>query len=324
MLFKAKNKILYKDWILNWLSYKKDYIKESTYANYSNIITNHIIPDLGKYYLNQLNNKIIQKFLLEKYKNGRLDHSGGLSAKTIRDIIAIIKSSLKSASKENLIQNLSLDFIYPKTNQKDKIYTLSKHSQEKLTNYILENKTIKNLGILLTLYSGIRIGELCALQWKDIDFKNNILYINKTLQRIYINDTKIHSSKIIITEPKTHNAEREIPLNREFANELKKYKTKPNHYILSCSDKWIEPRTYRRFFERISKKANIEKINFHGLRHTFATNCIKLGVDYKTVSELLGHATVNITLNLYVHPQMSQKKRCINLVCKNFQEKINK
>ena len=324
MLFKAKNKILYKDWILEWLSYKKDYIKESTYANYSNIITNHIIPDLGKYYLNQLNNKMIQKFLLEKYKNGRLDHSGGLSAKTIRDIIAIIKSSLKSAFKENLIQNLSLDFIYPKTNQKDKIYTLSKHSQEKLTNYILENKTIKNLGILLTLYSGIRIGELCALQWKDIDFKNNILYINKTLQRIYINDTKIHSSKIIITEPKTHNAEREIPLNREFANELKKYKTKPNHYILSCSDKWIEPRTYRRFFERISKKADIEKINFHGLRHTFATNCIKLGVDYKTVSELLGHATVNITLNLYVHPQMSQKKKCINLVCKNFQEKINK
>ena len=162
------------------------------------------------------------------------------------------------------------------------------------------------------------------MQWKDIDFKNNILYINKTLQRIYINDTKIHSSKIIITEPKTHNAEREIPLNREFANELKKYKTEPNHYILSCSDKWIEPRTYRRFFERISKKADIEKINFHGLRHTFATNCIKLGVDYKTVSELLGHATVNITLNLYVHPQMSQKKKCINLVCKNFQEKINK
>lgn len=222
MLFKARNKILYKDWIWEWLSYKKDYIKESTYANYSNIITNHIIPDLGKYYLNQLSNKIIQKFLLEKYKNGRLDHSGGLSAKTIRDIIAIIKSSLKSAFKENLIQNLSLDFIYPKTNQKDKIYTLSKHSQEKLTNYILENKTIKNLGILLTLYSGIRIGELCALQWKDIDFKNNILHINKTLQRVYINDTEIHSSKIIITAPKTHNAEREIPLNREFANELKK------------------------------------------------------------------------------------------------------
>ena len=295
-----------------------------TYANYSNIITNHIVPELGNYLLNKLNNKIIQNFLLDKSKNGRLDNTGGLSSKTIRDITAIIKSSLKSAFKENLIPNLSLDFIYPKITQKDKIYILSKHSQESLTNYILENQSIKTLGILLTLYSGIRIGELCALQWKDIDFKNNILHINKTLQRVYINDTEIHSSKIVITEPKTHNAERDIPISKEFANELKKYKTKPEHYLLSCSNKWIEPRTYRRFFERISKKANIERINFHGLRHTFATNCIKLGIDYKTVSELLGHATVNITLNLYVHPQMSQKKKCINLVCKNFQEKINK
>lgn len=324
MLFKARNKILYKDWIWEWLSSKKDYIKESTYANYSNIITNHIVPELGNYLLNKLNNKIIQNFLLDKSKNGRLDNTGGLSSKTIRDITAIIKSSLKSAFKENLIPNLSLDFIYPKITQKEKIYTLSKRSQENLTNYILENQSIKTLGILLTLYSGIRIGELCALQWKDIDFKNNILRINKTLQRVYINDTEIHSSKIVITEPKTHNAERDIPISKEFANELKKYKTKPEHYLLSCSNKWIEPRTYRRFFERISKKANIEKINFHGLRHTFATNCIKLGIDYKTVSELLGHATVNITLNLYVHPQMSQKKKCINLVCKNFQEKINK
>ena len=224
MLFKSKNKILYKDWIWKWLSYKKDYIKESTYANYSNIISNHIAPDLGKYYINKLNNKTIQKFLLEKYKSGRLDKSGGLSTKTVRDIIAIIKSSLKFATKEGLITNLNLDFIYPKTPQKDKIYTLSKQDQDKLTNYILENQSAKSLGILLTLYSGIRIGELCALQWKDIDFKNNILHINKTLQRVYISDTKVRFSKIIITNPKTHNAEREIPLNKDFANELKNIK----------------------------------------------------------------------------------------------------
>ena len=103
MLFKAKNKILYKDWIWDWLFYKKDYIKESTYANYSNIISNHIAPDLGKYYLNELDNKIIQKFLLDKYKNGRLDNSGGLSNKTIRDIVAIVKGSLKFAIKEGLV-----------------------------------------------------------------------------------------------------------------------------------------------------------------------------------------------------------------------------
>ena len=109
----------------------------------------------------------------------------------------------------------------------------------------------------MTLYSGIRIGELCALQWKDIDFKNNILHINKTLQRVYIKDTQVNASKVIITDPKTYNAEREIPLNKEFAYELKKYRTNANDYILSCKSKWIEPRTYRRFFERISKKAKI-------------------------------------------------------------------
>lgn len=324
MLFKAKNKILYEEWIWNWLSSKKDYIKESTYANYSNIISNHIASDLGKYYINKLNNKILQNYLISKYKTGRLDKTGGLSNKTIRDIIAIIKSSLKAAVKEELIENINLDFTYPKSISKEKVYTLSKEDQNKLINYILINSNEKTMGILLTLFSGIRIGELCALQWKDIDFKKNIIYINKTLQRVYIKDTENKYSKIIITNPKTHNAEREIPINKDFAQELKKFREISTNYILSNTDKWIEPRTYRRFFENILKKANIEKINFHGLRHTFATNCIKLGVDYKTVSELLGHATVNITLNLYVHPQMSQKKKCINLICKNFGEKLSK
>ena len=319
MLFKKK--ILYKDWLWYWMQKKKDYIKESTYSNYSNIISNHIIPDLGNIKLSNLNNKLIQEYLINKYKTGRLDGNGGLSNKTIRDIIAVVKSSLKYAIKEEMINNINLDFTYPKIGNKDKIYIIPKKDQEKLITYIKQNENTRSLGVLLALYSGIRIGELCALQWKDIDFKNNILHINKTLQRIYIKDNKESVSKIIITNPKTHNAERDIPLNKRFADILKKYQTKSNNYILSNGDKWIEPRTYRRYFKKCLDKAKIGQINFHGLRHTFATNCIKLGVDYKTVSELLGHANVNITLNLYVHPQMSQKKKCIDLICKNFYEK---
>lgn len=319
MLFKKK--ILYKDWLWYWMQNKKDYIKESTYSNYSNIISNHIIPEIGNIKLSNLNNKLIQEYLINKYKTGRLDGNGGLSYKTIRDIIAVVKSSLKYAIKEERINNINLDFTYPKIGNKDKIYIISKEDQERLITYIKQNENTRNLGILLSLYSGIRIGELCALQWKDIDFKNNILHINKTLQRIYIKDNKESTSKILITNPKTHNAERDIPLNKGFANILKKYQTEPNNYILSNSDKWIEPRTYRRYFKKCLDKAKIGQINFHGLRHTFATNCIKFGVDYKTVSELLGHANVNITLNLYVHPQMSQKKKCIDLICKNFYEK---
>ena len=320
MLFKRK--ILYKDWLWYWMQKKKDYIKESTYSNYSNIISNHIIPELGNIKLSNLNNKLIQEFLINKYKTGRLDGNGGLSYKTIRDIIAVVKSSLKYAIKEEMINNINLDFTYPKIGNKDKIYIIPKKDQEKLITYIKQNENTRSLGVLLALYSGIRIGELCALQWKDIDFKNNILHINKTLQRIYIKDNKESVSKIIITNPKTHNAERDIPLNKRFADILKKYQTESNNYILSNCDKWIEPRTYRRYFKKCLDKAKIGQINFHGLRHTFATNCIKLGVDYKTVSELLGHANVNITLNLYVHPQMSQKKKCIDLICKNFYEEF--
>lgn len=319
MLFKKK--ILYKDWLWYWMRKKKDYIKESTYSNYSNIISNHIIPELGNIKLSNLNNKLIQEYLINKYKTGRLDGNGGLSYKTIRDIIAVVKSSLKYAIKEEMINNINLDFTYPKIANKDKIYIMPKKDQERLITYIKQDENTRSLGILLALYSGIRIGELCALQWKDIDFKNNILHINKTLQRIYIKDNKESVSKIIITNPKTHNAERDIPLNKGFAHILKKHQTESNNYILSNCDKWIEPRTYRRYFKKCLDKAKIGQINFHGLRHTFATNCIKLGVDYKTVSELLGHANVNITLNLYVHPQMSQKKKCIDLICKNFYEK---
>ena len=322
MLFKARRRVLYGDWIWEWLANKKDYIKESTYANYSNIIYNHIAPDLGKYRCKQLNNKLIQKYLLEKSKKGKLDNSGGLSDKTIRDMIAIIKSSLKAAVKEGIIKEFNFDLVYPKTCQKDKMYILSIQDQEKLTNYIMETINSKKLGILLSLYSGIRIGELCALQWKDFDFKNNIMHIDKTLQRVYIKNKKINCSKIIITSPKTHNAKRDIPINKDFAKILKHFKTNPEHYVLTCNNKWIEPRTYRSYFDKVLQNADIQKINFHGLRHTFASNCIKLGVDYKTVSELLGHSTVNITLNLYVHPQISQKIKCINMVCKTFQEKV--
>lgn len=320
MLLKNK-KILYKDWIYIWLLEKKDYIKESTYANYSNNIFNHIIPKLGNYYLNELNHKVIQDFLLELSKNGRKDNTGGLAEKTIKDITIIIKGSIKKGINEDKIKHIELTFNYPKDNKENKLYVLTKREQNKITNYVLENINSRNVGLLISLYSGIRIGELCALRWEDVDFKKNCLTINKTIQRVYIKDKNKNISKVIITTPKTKNANREIPINKDFLEILKKVKSDKKHYILTGNEKYIEPRTYRKYFNKILDELRIKHFNFHSLRHTFATNCISLGVDYKTVSELLGHANVNITLNLYVHPRYSQKKKCIDLVCKVFQEK---
>lgn len=321
MLLKNK-KILYKDWIYTWLLEKKDYIKESTYANYSNNIFNHIIPKLGNYYLNELNHKVIQDFLLELSKNGRKDNNGGLAEKTIKDITIIIKGSIKKGINEDKIKHIELTFNYPKDNKENKLYVLTKREQNKITNYILENINSRNIGLLISLYSGIRIGELCALRWEDVDFKKNCLTINKTIQRVYIKDKDKNISKVIITTPKTKNANREIPINKDFLEILKKVKSDKKHYILTGNEKYVEPRTYRKYFNKILDELKIKHFNFHSLRHTFATNCISLGVDYKTVSELLGHANVNITLNLYVHPRYSQKKKCIDLVCKVFQEKV--
>lgn len=319
-MFVRKNKILYKDWIYEWLVDKKEYIKESTYANYSNNIFNHIIPKLGNNYLEDLNHKKIQDFLLDLFKNGRKDGNGGLSEKTIKDITIIIKGSLKKAINEDKVKHFELSFNYPKDHKDSKIYVLSKHEQNKLTNFVLENLSNRNIGLLISLYSGLRIGELCALQWKDIDFKKSILSVNKTIQRVYIKDKNNNTSKVIITPPKTKNANREIPINKDFLELLKKLKTNNNDYIITGNDKYLEPRTYRKYFNKVLSIIKIKHFNFHSLRHTFATNCISLGVDYKTVSELLGHANVNITLNLYVHPRLSQKKKCIDMICKVFQE----
>lgn len=317
-----KKKILYKDWIYEWLLDKKNYIKESTYANYSTNIFNHIIPKLGDYYLKNINHKIIQDFLLDLSKDGNKSGDGGLSEKTIKDIAIIVKGSIKRAINDNIINYIELSFNYPKTHKEEKIYVLTKSEQNKITNYSIENLNNKNLGILISLYSGLRIGEVCALRWKNIDFKKGILTINKTIQRVYIKDKDKNISKVIITAPKTKNANRDIPINNCFLSILKNFKGKDNEYIISGNEKYIEPRTYRKYFEKVLKVNKLKHINFHSLRHTFATNCISAGVDYKTVSELLGHANVNITLNLYVHPRMSQKKKCIDLISKVFQEKV--
>ncbi len=319
MLFKSKKKMLYKEFLYFWLEMRKVFIKESTYANYRNLIQSQIIPSIGDYHIDELNKSILQNFIICKYRYGRTDNKGGLSSRSVRCIMMIIKSSLKYAMNEGRIRDINLDFEMPKLTNKDKVEVLSMHDQEILVEYILNNLNIKSIGILLTLYSGLRIGEICALKWKDIDFTNNILTVNSTLQRIKLNeDIEKRKTKIVINTPKTYNSQREIPISKDFSNLLKRFKTEDNDYVLTCKSNYSEPRTYRRYFKRLIRKIGIKDIKFHGLRHTFATNCIKLGVDCKTVSELLGHSNVSTTLNLYVHPEFESKKKCIDMIYNEF------
>lgn len=313
-----KPKILYEELANTWLTYKSDYVKESTLANYATIVYNHLIPDFKDLYLQDINHNLLQQYILNKLKSGKLVANTSLSEKTVKDIMMVLKSILRYAMDQNVIDSINLTFIYPKNNKKKKIYIFSKKEQKKITEYILKNMTPKGIGVLISLYTGMRIGEICALKWSDIDFKSNIIHVNKTLQRVYLKDVNNQTtSSIVISTPKTLNSNRDIPINKEFADIIKTFKKNSNHYVLTSSLDCIEPRAYRKNFNTMLKKMKVKQINFHSLRHTFATNCISLGIDYKTVSELLGHSDINITLNLYVHPNLSHKKKCMNLIWKN-------
>ena len=174
--------------------------------------------------------------------------------------------------------------------------------------------TFPNLGILVCLSTGLRIGEVCALKWSDINMDTGLLHVNRTIERIYIVDSDKPHTEIVINTPKTKNSLREIPLSKELVRIFKPLMKVVNkdYYILTNNTKPTEPRTYRNYFNKLLKQLDIPRLKFHGLRHSFATRCIESHCDYKTVSVLLGHADISTTLNLYVHPNEEQKRSCID------------
>ena len=173
----------------------------------------------------------------------------------------------------------------------------------------------ETLGYAISLCTGMRIGELCALKWEDIDLANRLIYINKTLQRIYLK-TEVGKgvTKIVITTPKSEKSVRNVPISNALLELLEQMGKQRGKYVLTGTTSYIEPRVYREHYQKFVEQHGIQPIKFHALRHTFATRCIENGADYKIVSELLGHSSVNLTLNLYVHPNLEDKRRCVELL----------
>ncbi len=291
-----KGDIKYGDFLYKWICYHKQFIKQSTYANYLTCIQNHILPTLGDERLKNITNNILQDYALKKLSHGSLK-GGKLSQKSVKDILVVIKLSLRYAIKKRIIHSFDMSVKFPKLTEDKKLKVLSLDEQKIVTTYLLNNKTDKNIGLLLSLFCGIRIGELCALKWADVDVKNRCINIDKTLQRLCIKGQK---SKIIITKPKTNKSIRKLPIPKFLLCEFKR--CDKENFIITGTKKPSEPRTFRAYYERLMIKLGVEFKNFHSLRHTFATRCVELEIDYKTISELLGHASVNTTLNLYVHP----------------------
>ena len=190
---------------------------------------------------------------------------------------------------------------------KPDVAVLSKNEQMKLIQYLARVPSLTSLAILLSLCTGLRIGELCALQWKDIDLEKRILTVNKTIQRVQVNESTART-KLVITSPKSASSIREIPIPECLIEQLKQFEDNADSYILSGTLKPVEPRTLQYRFAKILDNANLPSVHFHSLRHAFATNCVAAGFDVKTLSEILGHSSVELTLNRYVHSSMDRKK----------------
>ncbi len=288
-----------------WLNSKKNNIKQSSYAKYNFEIERYIIPQFRKCKLYEINKNSLCDLITNNQR---------LSPKTLKHISVIFKSIVDFVNEK---YNLNIDlkeynFSSPKYR---KINVLSVSEQKKLEKYLLRQPNLSKLGVLLCLYTGIRIGELCALKWSDIDLENGILRINKTMQRIQNTDTKLKAkTRVIIEEPKSVNSIRDIPLPNHIIILIKKYKpiNAESKYFLTGNINYIEPRTMQNKFKKYLEESNIENINFHALRHTFATRAIESGIDVKSISEILGHSTVSMTLEKYVHITMEQKQRQIN------------
>lgn len=279
-------------------------------AAYVLILENHILPTFGED--NSLPEQSVQAFVLHKIESG-------LSTKSVKDILIVLKMVMKFGVKKEWMTYYEWDIKYPPSSVNKVLDVLSVTNHRKILNHIQSHFTFMGLGIYISLSTGLRIGEICALKWSDINVTDGILTVNRTIERIYIIEGEKKHTELVINTPKTKNSCREIPMNKELLGMLKPLKKVVNedYYILTNDERPTEPRTYRNYYKRLMEKLDIPKLKYHGLRHSFATRCIEVGCDYKTVSVLLGHSNISTTLNLYVHPNMEQKKRCIDKVFKS-------
>lgn len=292
-------KMLFSEAINLWLLYEKKIIKESSLARYKLLINKYIKPVLGNYKLYKLNQNVVNDFIdnkLEKINNN-------LSRNMIHDIATLVKQILK-------FNNIDIQIKIPSKVQ-PKINIFTENERIKIENNALIYDNLKSFGILLSLYMGLRIGEICALQNKNFDLENRVLKIENTLIRIQQNSNNGKKTKIILSKPKSESSLRIIPIPSKLFSFIQNYIFQNNeeNFFLTNSPKFIEPRSYYNYYLKCLKKWNIRKHKFHDLRHTFATYSIEKGFEPKVLSEILGHSNINTTFNLYVHPSIETKRK---------------
>lgn len=292
-----------------WAAQKQQFVKQSTMSAYALTLANYLVPHFGSH--TDITESDVQQFVITQLERG-------LRQKTIKDQLIVLKMVYRFGCKQNAFTLHEWDIHFPTEQNKHNISVFTVEQQRRLMRHLTENFTFLNLGILICLHTGLRIGEICALRWEDIDSENGMLQVQRTIERIYVLSDGNKHTELQLSTPKTRNSQREIPLTKDLLRFLKPFRkvVNPQFYVLTNSPKPTEPRTYRNYYRHLLNSLNIPFIKFHGLRHSFATRCIESGCDSKTVSILLGHANISTTLNLYVHPNFDQKKRCIDTMLK--------
>lgn len=296
----------YAEWLDIWLeNYIKPSVKVRTYERYALIIDKHISTDVGKCEISELSALVLQNFITKLLESGNCKTGNGLSANSVNAIISVLQSSLQTAHLIGVANEYTANKIKrPKLIERP-VECFSLKEQKQIEQAVLNSKKDKLFGILLCLYSGLRIGELIALRWSDIDFTKGLLTVSKSC----------HDGKagLIIDEPKTATSRRVMPLPKQLLPILKSIKKKSDSlFVVSANGKPVSVRSYQRSYELLLKKLKIPHKGFHSLRHTFATRAIECGMDVKTLSEILGHKNPTVTLNRYAHSLMEHKQDMMN------------
>lgn len=296
--------------LINWLNANRIRLKGSTVSKYLYMIESHILPELGNRPVSSITSSVVNEFLENKLKAGQINGIGGLSAAYVKTIAIIIEAALKYANSEGMCPQLK-NPIYKPSVLKKELNVLTRDEQENFEKMLMTEKNEVSLGTIIALYTGMRIGEVCALTWDDIDLENDIIHVRHTIARVNSNDG-IHRTKLIIDTPKTISSRRDIPISSSLKSVLTvAIKNKKSIYVVSDNKSFVGTRTFEYRYKQMLKRNNICGFNFHSIRHTFATRCVEVGIDVKTLSEILGHSNVSTTLNTYVHPSMEIKRNQI-------------
>ncbi len=294
-----------------WLASKKLAIKESSYAFYSIVIDKHLLPKFGKLDIKKVNTEQINTFLLEEMDHGRIRDGGPLSDKTISEIKSILNRILRYANAHHLITEVPESM--PITVKKKPKPVFTEQEMISIENRAREEDTAFAMSVLLCGYTGIREGEICALQWSDFDWENRTISIRKTVSRISNTERRSGArTRVVVGLPKTECSIRTVPVPESVVNYFKEHSGPSINYVITGTPKYMEPRVCRDRFTRFLRRAGVKHHTFHTLRHSFATNCIEQGMNVKVLSEILGHSDVSITLARYVHPSMESKKAQMN------------